>query len=1032
MLANAKTDTRQTMARHRTRLFNRTNLAIVALLVSLLPVPNGAAPTLKIDVTPASSTSETAMPSTVLTQSPETVTVTNGERTTETNKTTDKVSTLSSHKTVTDETMSSPPLPVAVTTGAEVEPATERPLSTLPMQTKIAESSIVGSTESPLKIENDREAEVKETTSVRSTPSEISESTISSNYGIEKETTTEMATAAIISDKILKIDAINRNVKMSTFDLAQTTTAALTATSTPLKIVDVTDERKMDKVESLLSTTLTSLNDNGQTSTPKSLTEINDASTTSTPKISTKLKTPSNENDDNIPTDSGFVTSPTTEYSSRGSESTNDIAIEHINQSDQIETNENGTPKIEINVTPSTISSAPTKSNIDLVTAMRNHHVGKIIKSSDVEKLTRKHNKATDHNNKKHNFKVVNGKEKSKKKLSSHDMDVIEGDTVSPTTSSTIDSGDDVMTTVNLIATSHAIANSAPESTPFSATSSETSTQLTSEKATENSIKKTLAVTTTTVLAHSEHDDLIQIITESVFDEMTSTPVTQLTTSKPILLGEKSTSLSTTTSAVAMPAAPTATRPNQSILDYDKSSEEIFDIVHETTTTSSVSEALTDKSSAVESTSNLPLNSVVAVTTAPATATSQNEKPHVIDNDEFFLPADDFDSETTITAGVATPSATPLSPTAPVSSSPSTELPGTSSISMNPTIAAAASTTVAPSKESTAERDSDTIFYISNTEVKVVESPMPTPNTKEENRFFPALYEEDVIIDFHSKNNSGWSSVNGDKYEEDIILSPMKSNFDPSKLGNGISGDGDNINAGNRVNPGINFVGESFIDLKDSSGASGSDESSADTEISSNVIIEPIRMSDVVTPQSINVPIIKALPPQIEIPNSNQSMNRSIGDGSFASEVVSHIGDSLQKAEELIADLPKTSSEEELSASTDDVVIDIGSVRPTQVVNITEQRINGTKSNKTRENELPLLSTPIPKNETAKENVTAEPIANATAFTIADEDSDASKLFQIENCLLVCHSQKESRFALNLIGHTLLFLYFFIFNFRFN
>lgn len=137
--------------------------------------------------------------------------------------------------------------------------------------------------------------------------------------------------------------------------------------------------------------------------------------------------------------------------------------------------------------------------------------------------------------------------------------------------------------------------------------------------------------------------------------------------------------------------------------------------------------------------------------------------------------------------------------------------------------------------------DADTIFYISNTEVKVVES-IPTPDSKRENQFYPAVYEEDVFIDFSNKNHTNRSLL-PDKYEEDIILSPLK-NFDPFK----------------DENLSVSYVGESYIEIHE--------QLTTENQISSDVIIQPVIMPDLIiqpTQQSIGVPIIAELPPQIEL-----------------------------------------------------------------------------------------------------------------------------------------------------------------------
>lgn len=214
-------------------------------------------------------------------------------------------------------------------------------------------------------------------------------------------------------------------------------------------------------------------------------------------------------------------------------------------------------------------------------------------------------------------------------------------------------------------------------------------------------------------------------------------------------------------------------------------------------------------------------------------------------------------------------------------------------------------------KPSTVDHDADTIFYISNTEVKVIES-APTPNTNQESQFFPAVYEEDVIIDFSGKNFSGWSNL-PDKYEEDIILSPLKNNFDPLKL--------------NDENLSISYVGESFIDVKESVNNDPLLKSTTNpfpntdidpNTITSDVIIQPVQLPEALQEQiPISVPIIAELPPQIEIKqiefnydlfNMSNSDRKKDTEG-VTSRVIIHSGDSLQ-TNHLSAELPQDTSKD--------------------------------------------------------------------------------------------------------------------------
>lgn len=142
-------------------------------------------------------------------------------------------------------------------------------------------------------------------------------------------------------------------------------------------------------------------------------------------------------------------------------------------------------------------------------------------------------------------------------------------------------------------------------------------------------------------------------------------------------------------------------------------------------------------------------------------------------------------------------------------------------------------------KIKTTDKDSDTIFYISNTEVKVIESiPTSAPNVSHERRYYPAIYEEDVIVDVPNKNRMPSNNNNNDKYEEDIVLSPLTSDFDPKD---------------------INYIGEAFLDVEESQ-ANG--ENRHIIPLTSDVVIQPVQLRDM---PSIGVPIIGELPPQIEL-----------------------------------------------------------------------------------------------------------------------------------------------------------------------
>lgn len=151
-------------------------------------------------------------------------------------------------------------------------------------------------------------------------------------------------------------------------------------------------------------------------------------------------------------------------------------------------------------------------------------------------------------------------------------------------------------------------------------------------------------------------------------------------------------------------------------------------------------------------------------------------------------------------------------------------------------------------KIKTTDKDSDTIFYISNTEVKVIESIPPTssPNAVNRNadkKYYPAIYEEDVIVDVQNENHSTQRNAPSaaDKFEEDIVLSPLTSDFDPKD---------------------INYIGEAFLDVEESQNVQGASENHHIIPLTSDVVIQPIKFQD---SPPVNIPIIGELPPQIEL-----------------------------------------------------------------------------------------------------------------------------------------------------------------------
>lgn len=350
------------------------------------------------------------------------------------------------------------------------------------------------------------------------------------------------------------------------------------------------------------------------------------------------------------------------------------------------------------------------------------------------------------------------------------------------------------------------------------------------------------------------------------------------------------------------------------VLDYDKTLNGVSTI---TVTTLPPSKTVTLTTTTM--TTTLHSHGIVVsgdgVTGKPITKQTSKTR-----NDEFFLPADD-DAETemvsaTTTGYQTTAIVTEAMTTAPAITNHDSDVEQTTK-----------------NRASTIERDSDTIFYISNTEVKVGESSVPTPNSNQENQFFPALYEEDVIIDFRGKNSTSWRSGLNDKYEEDIILSPMKNNFDTLKITD------DNLS--------ISYVGESFIDIKENTNgpATTYNDIEHDSLPHSNVIIEPALIPDV--SQSIGVPVIAELPPQldrdIEYQPEQHAENRTLASGKL--QVLTHAGNNLQKTQ-LTAELPK----------------------------------NDEPSDKN-----------MPEKRNGKGNATAEAITNVTAFTVNPDDNSESE-----------------------------------------
>lgn len=346
------------------------------------------------------------------------------------------------------------------------------------------------------------------------------------------------------------------------------------------------------------------------------------------------------------------------------------------------------------------------------------------------------------------------------------------------------------------------------------------------------------------------------------------------------------------------------------------------------------------------------------------------------DSEEFFVPEDIKERETSTTNAIhTTTTTTTVAPPPAIGSSPipvtTTGDPGDDRQNQNP---------------STIQHDADTIFYISNTEVKVIESSAPTPNANQENQFFPAIYEEDVIIDFSSKNYSNWGNV-PDKYEEDIILSPLKANFDPTKLnGDSVSGGGDDEDDDDLS---ISYIGESFIDVKESKIGAGTVNTIDHNIIVSDVIIQPVEMlPPMEQPQiSIGVPIIAELPPQIELKpiaynydytksksvSSDKNYNRMANNNnnnsehrSVTSEIMFNFGDNLQK-NPLSADFREKSE--------------------TKTKTIASKR-NGNTS--------PMASASGAV-ASGPNTTAAETLANATAYSVLDDEPETSEYTLLGN-----------------------------------
>lgn len=314
------------------------------------------------------------------------------------------------------------------------------------------------------------------------------------------------------------------------------------------------------------------------------------------------------------------------------------------------------------------------------------------------------------------------------------------------------------------------------------------------------------------------------------------------------------------------------------------------------------------------------IDGTAAGNTSAETATSPGAHDRLleVDSEEFFVPADIKERETTTASTVTTSRPTEVQSTTTVGSS-SSSAPATTAGSFE--------------RNRDTDTDADTIFYISNTEVKVSESaaggPPPSPDhavttsahpaqqqPDEELQFFPASYEEDVIIDVRRQNSSAWRIGTGragpDRYEEDLIIShPGQAHGarGPPPALNGRNGPAGPAGSTNDENLSISYVGESYIEVKEFSrdlfatGAPDRDEGgvaaaaagAAGTGLNyaEYVIIEPIAETPGVTsttggPLAIGVPVIEELPPALirQYTLSSSAASSAEDDQDVANEIV--------------------------------------------------------------------------------------------------------------------------------------------------
>lgn len=223
-------------------------------------------------------------------------------------------------------------------------------------------------------------------------------------------------------------------------------------------------------------------------------------------------------------------------------------------------------------------------------------------------------------------------------------------------------------------------------------------------------------------------------------------------------------------------------------------------------------------------------------------------------------------------------------------------------------------------KIKTTDKDSDTVFYISNTEVKVIES-IPTLSPSDASDMTqvrkPAIYEEDVIVDVPKEKSDETPlspMISRDKYEEDIVLSPLTSDFDPKD---------------------INYIGEAFLDVEESANSVGLSESHHIIPLTSDVVIQPIELKDLP-----NVPIIGE-PPQIELEEMmfGEDYDSKQQHASFQMEEFSvfPLNNRLVK-NELLADVPR----EAILDTSNSTILSAIAVAPNKTHISVNTIINGT------------------------------------------------------------------------------------------